>query len=221
MVQTPDGRETVKITLTGIGPMLTHSTAGMDPMNPIAVEISALTSKPPKEKKLLPNIIALQQAEWKAGLYMAPEGKDGALVPCLPTTAILGCIRDAAKSQRLGSEVTRSVDLDAGAFVALNYEGPKTLAGMWADHRFRYTTPVVIGRVKVLRTRPKFDEWSVDLTMIFDAEFMRRETLLDIVRLAGRRVGVGDYRPRFGRFALTAIDGIMTDDGQQMQMAAE
>ena len=91
---------------------------------------------------------------------------------------------------------------------------------MWADHRFRYTTPVVIGRVKVLRTRPKFDEWSVDLTLIFDGEFMRRETLLDIVRLAGRRVGVGDYRPRFGRFMLSAIDGVVTADGHQL-MAAE
>ena len=78
---------------------------------------------------------------------------------------------------------------------------------MWENPQFRHTVPAVVGQSKVMRTRPRFDDWSLTFTLMFELEYMQRDQLIEIVQIAGRRVGIGDFRPRFGRFDLVSIDG--------------
>ena len=64
-----------------------------------------------------------------------------------------------------------------------------------------------IQRAGILRCRPRFDLWSVWLTLIYDELLLPQPDILkEIATDAGRRFGVGDYRPQtrgwFGRFAV-------------------
>jgi len=60
--------------------------------------------------------------------------------------------------------------------------------------------PVNIQRNKVLRHRPRFDKWSVEFVATVDEDRMSKDLFYDILVEAGATKGVGDHRPKFGRF---------------------
>lgn len=61
--------------------------------------------------------------------------------------------------------------------------------------------PVVVQRARVVRWRPKFNDWTLKFKiLILDDENISSSTLKEILDRAGQRVGIGDYRPRYGRF---------------------
>ena len=68
--------------------------------------------------------------------------------------------------------------------------------------------PVVIQRSRIIRERPRFDKWELD----FDIEVADSQLPVDAVRRilehAGNYVGLGDFRPRFGRFMVTEFKEI-------------
>lgn len=62
---------------------------------------------------------------------------------------------------------------------------------------------VVIQRARVIRWRPRFNDWKMAFTIsIIDEDNIPVSTLKDILERAGT-IGIGDYRPRFGRFQVT------------------
>jgi hypothetical protein len=55
----------------------------------------------------------------------------------------------------------------------------------------------------IIRHRPRFDEWRCTFTIEYDPLLWPNvKVLIDILADAGQRKGVGDYRPRFGRFGV-------------------
>lgn len=50
--------------------------------------------------------------------------------------------------------------------------------------------------------RPRFDEWSMNFEMEVLDDRADPAAIEEILRLAGLRVGIGSYRPRFGRFEI-------------------
>jgi hypothetical protein len=61
--------------------------------------------------------------------------------------------------------------------------------------------PVIVQRARVVRIRPCFKtgwELSFEIQVIDDE--IQPDLLQDILTLAGKTVGIGDYRPKFGRF---------------------
>jgi hypothetical protein len=67
--------------------------------------------------------------------------------------------------------------------------------------------PATKGRI--VRHRPRLDEWSLSFELEYDSDLMSRDQVEMIVRDTGRRVGLGDFRPEnkgmFGRFDLIEI----------------
>ena len=66
---------------------------------------------------------------------------------------------------------------------------------------------VLVQRNAITRERPALREgWeaTIDL-MILLPEYIDRTTLLEIIGSAGRLIGVGDFRPTYGRFAVTSF----------------
>jgi len=60
---------------------------------------------------------------------------------------------------------------------------------------------VKIQRNQILRSRPAFKKgWEVDLTLIVMDDQMQKKILKEIIEYAGKFVGIGDWRPHFGRF---------------------
>jgi len=65
-----------------------------------------------------------------------------------------------------------------------------------------HSCPVVIGRSRIVRSRPMFTDWSCEFIFeIIDDELARNPGIIkEILEKAGKYKGVGDYRPEFGRF---------------------
>jgi hypothetical protein len=69
------------------------------------------------------------------------------------------------------------------------------------------TRTVVIKATKgrIVRCRPLFLEWSLDFTV----ELINDELPVEVIKAAlddaGREGGIGDFRPRFGRFIVTSF----------------
>lgn len=70
------------------------------------------------------------------------------------------------------------------------------------------TRRVVIGKAGIMRSRPRYEQWSVYLTISYDPTLLTTETLQALLADAGNRFGVGDYRPErngwFGRYTVLA-----------------
>ena len=74
----------------------------------------------------------------------------------------------------------------------------------------QYTVPVVVQRNRILRTRSKFDcPWTCEFDLDCDDELVSQQFLAQWLDIAGRRIGLGDWRPEksgeFGRFATKEI----------------
>jgi hypothetical protein len=72
------------------------------------------------------------------------------------------------------------------------------------------TRPAVIGRSRVIRSRPRYDSWSCTLFFEIDEEVLTAKQVEEQLNVAGRVAGVGDYRVNrkgpFGRFTAELID---------------
>ena len=56
---------------------------------------------------------------------------------------------------------------------------------------------------RVVRIRPRFNDWSLDFTIVVNSNDLPIEVVKGALDDAGREGGIGDYRPRFGRFIVT------------------
>jgi hypothetical protein len=65
-------------------------------------------------------------------------------------------------------------------------------------------TFVRIGPSRILRTRPEFEEgWTAKFTLIVLDDTIPLTILKDVLEYAGQYVGIGDWRPKYGRFEVT------------------
>jgi hypothetical protein len=48
--------------------------------------------------------------------------------------------------------------------------------------------------------------WSADVTASFLPTLLDRSEVLEIFQIAGAQVGIGDWRPRYGRYKAELID---------------
>lgn len=190
--------ETVKVEWTGTRPLMMHSERLANPRDPIAQEMAKLTSRANKEKKTLANIERLSRLEWEGGMYF-----DSELGPVIPAWNIQACITEGARLSKQGKAIERGVLIEEDN-CAVIYSGPRDLEKMWAaGHRFVDTRSVGVNGSRVMRTRPIFRDWKIGFTVVFDASLIERATLLDVMRDAGRLIGLGEFNQRFGRFEVT------------------
>lgn len=153
--------------------------------------------------------------EWLAGLYCAtPLGvqmvNDAIIVEnpetiVLPADAFSAAICSAAAATKQKKIFTAAVIVDADA--RLIYPGEQSVLNMIRNSSFRDTRLVRIGQARVMRTRPFFKEWHAEFNLIY-SEPVESDHIIRAVKHAGLMVGVGDFRPRFGRFEITAINGV-------------
>lgn len=81
----------------------------------------------------------------------------------------------------------------------LDQDGDKPI---YVDYR-----PVVVQRARVARARPALKPgWKLSFVLEVIDDEMPADILQDILTLAGKAVGIGDYRPRFGRFNVTHFE---------------
>jgi hypothetical protein len=126
-------------------------------------------------------------------------------VICLPGEYLRGSIIGAAKFRQDPRSPRKSaMDLFKAGIIAttlLAPLGPKT----W-DYEDRRR--VLVQRNAITRVRPAFRAgWkcSIDL-MINTPEYIDPAFLREVLGIAGRLIGVGDFRPTYGRFDVTGFE---------------
>ncbi len=181
--------ESIKLTFKGTSPLIMHSERAANKRDPIVRQISKLAAV---RKKTDEHYDQIARLEWEAGLYF-----DAKLGPVIPTDNLRATIIGGAKKSKLGS-ATGSCLLEVEPVAQLKFKGPRTLDELWAKG-FKDERTVVIGQSRVMRCRPKFEEWSVSFEMLFDNEVIQQEQLMTAAEVAGRLVGLCEMRPELGR----------------------
>ena len=65
-----------------------------------------------------------------------------------------------------------------------------------------------IGRAAIIRSRTKLDKWELDFKLNIRDENLTESQVKEILENAGKYIGIGDYRPRFGRFEIVKFDKV-------------
>lgn len=180
-----------RLTCTGTTPLLMHNSRLSNPTDPVAKSMKRVSSKRTKTDD---DHEELARLEHMGSLYF-----DAEMGPFIPGQNFERCLLDAARVTKAGKKVERGVFIETNVN-PLAYDGPRTLDGLWADENFRHTASVKVQQNRVTRTRPQFRTWAVDADGMFDGAVISLEELGEIAETAGRMIGLGDWRPRFGRF---------------------
>ena len=168
-----------------------HNGQLVDPLNPHSQSIAEVASR---RKKTDADYREMERREFFGSLYVM-NGE-----PCIPAEMIEAALVWGAM------KVKRSPAAKAGILVEdnarLEYDRPRDPQALWEDERFRLRVPAKVGMAKVMRTRPRFDGWSAEIAVKFLPNLLNAKEIKTFLITAGEEIGIGDWRPRFGRFAL-------------------
>ena len=177
--------------IRGTSPLMMHSERLANPFDSLTKEIKTVTGK---RKKTEDDLLEIARLEWLGGLY---HDDDAGIH--LPGYNIFAALIGGGKLQKLGTAIKRSALVQEDA-VPLLYEGPAKPEALFKDKRFVDMRSVKVGTAKVMRCRPIFRKWGAKFSGLFEESALQREDLIRVARDTGAMVGIGDYRPRFGRF---------------------
>lgn len=214
-----------KIVIVGLRPLLMSNARLSNPLDPIRKELSKLTSKRTKTETDHREIAHL---EWLGGLYFTEQSG-----PYLPGENIEKALVEGARLTRAGKKIERGVVIDTEVN-PLAYDGPRTLDELWnartedtdgntageagGEHRaFALMKSVVVQRARTIRTRPRFTTWAVSAVGRYDDSVISLEELRTVASTAGNMIGLGDYRPRYGRFTAQVTEQDSAEQGGSTQ----
>jgi len=172
--------EVYKVKIRGIKPLLMHNPVGN------------ISNVPTRRRSEIPD----PEKEAESYLYKDPEGNI-----CIPAYMIKACIRSAGRNYRVKQRYsTYASMIRAGIDIEPEYI-PLKHNGWMVDVR-----PVVVKGNRILRARPRFDEWELEFKLINkDPAILKFDIIKKILEDAGKYYGLGDYRPEFGLFEVIEI----------------
>jgi hypothetical protein len=187
-----------RITLTGSSALIMNNARMANPLDQATKAYKAASGKRSKTDQDLEDVFRLGHA---GAMY-----HDDVVGPYLPADNIWKALQEGAKKHRLGQKVTEGV-LILTDVNPIAYKGPRGIADLWADDKFRFTNMRVTGsgsqRKRVPFCRPIFRTWRTAADGQLDESIIDLAELRLLAETAGARVGVGDWRPRYGRFTVT------------------
>lgn len=195
--------KTIAMRWKGITPLIMHADTLVDPLHPLKKAMERITAK--KKNKTDEDHEAIAQMEMAAALYW-----DDQFGVYLPDDNVLKCLIEAARLTKEGKNVERGVRI-AETRLPLRYAGKTSeREALCKSEAHRYRKPVVVSRQRVIRTRPIFRDWSVDVVVHYDPQVIKDpELLLSWAHVAGDMVGMGNRRigkgGQFGRFEVEAL----------------
>jgi len=180
----------LNVKITGRSPLLMHSDRFANPLDPATKAHKELTAK---RKKTDSDHEAIAKSEWMGSLY-----HDQKIGPYIPGQNMDATLQEAAKLQKLGKRFKQAVMVLENE-IPLQYEGPRDPEGLFAAG-FVDVRGVKVATAKLMRCRPKFREWGAEFTVAFNEDLLNAEEVKKAIADAGALIGLGDYRPRFGKF---------------------
>lgn len=191
--------KSVEITIKGTTPLLMNSNQGVNPLHPLTKKMKILTAKRKRTEEDEEEILHLK---WLLGLYW-----DDNLGVMIPSVNVERMFRDAAATVRKGNIAKKqsAIVIKPDYIPLVLPEGtPTTKEGLWEDPNRKYSD-VRVGRIQkasVLLCRPRFDNWGLVFKVSFDETKFDKEEVLTLITLAGKDIGLCDYRGKYGMFSI-------------------
>jgi len=196
--------KTIKAILTGIRPLIMHNSQMIDPDNPFVQRLAALRRA---RKKLKKDDYAGQEkirretdrCEWEGSLYWT---EDVGLY--VPGENLFACFQEASKKTKSGKQFNQAVVPFPDALPIVCEGRKRNLDTLFADKAFQFRRAVRIpprtgGRQ--MKVRPMIPVgWKIEIEVEFEEQILPKADLIEAIETAGLLLGLGDWRPRFGRF---------------------
>jgi hypothetical protein len=188
----------VVVKIQGSAPLLMHK---------FSMEATAELEGTVKSRKTGPPAPEVEAEQSAYRLDPANGDKKGQL--CVPGEHIYQTMVKAASSFQVKGQGKKTFKdpVKGGVDVSPEYSGITSLKG---EKLYDYAIdkrPARIGTSRVLRARPRLEEWSVEFKLsVLDERILPVEVLQSILVRAGQHNGIGDYRPRFGKFIVTRFE---------------
>lgn len=189
--------DSITITLTGDRPLLMHNARLSDPLDDIVKAMKPISKK--GAKKTEDDIEELARLEFLGSLYWGDDFGFPGAGPVIPGENFYRLLVDAGRLSKEGKKIERGVQIQTIAAPVL-YNGPRDVDGLWADKNFVSRKSVKVQTSRVIRTRPQFLNWELDFDLSFDTTIIDREDVVRLSQAGGNYVGLGDWRPVYGRF---------------------
>ena len=194
-----------RATIKGIRPLIMHSGGGLDPRTPANIEKANIARKRGSNRTESDDA-RLRELECQSSLWL-----DAAGAPTIPPMALRSTLESAARKSKQGPQVREGMAVLDSAFEYDTKRYGSTLKKL--SRTTQFTIGVVVQRSRILRTRAKFDTpWSCTFEMDCDDELVDEELLRKWFDVAGRRIGLGNWRPEksgdYGRFELEELEAL-------------
>lgn len=179
----------IKFKLTGISPILINRFKEQD-------EIPSTMKKSNRKDYGSPRDQATATA------YADPDGS-----LWIPSSWVKGCLSCVASDYKLPGSRKSVKSIVGGAVIPVEeklffVEGYK-LKDIEVDSR-----PVVIQRSRIMRHRARLEAWTIECEVQLENDILPEKDLHEMLTDAGRRAGLGDFRPQkggpFGRFQIVS-----------------
>lgn len=198
----------MKVEWTGIRPLLFANPQTVNITNPYAVASRKLNSDLKKARKKEDEGMLAQIAEKQRlnDFLASAYWDDGESCFYLPDTVIIACLKAGAQTLKKGKDIDRAVVMEETHAVITTKATFRTLEEAFANREFRMESwarvPPKTGAA-VWKTRAMVPTgWRLSFTLAFDPDMIADSTLREALAVSGRSVGVGAWRPTFGRFTV-------------------
>ncbi len=186
----------VRFSIKGVRALLMHASRAANPLSQESKQLKAVTSKKNKTDE---DYIEIARLDWYNGFYYDKERRPILTADCIQGMIIAGATKLRMKKQALaGVIVTKDSLLIHDHPVGLK----ATIDDFWnAGNKYVDLRCAGVQTKRIMRYRPRFNVWAADIEVnLYDFNV---DDLERICHLAGRSVGICDYRPRFGLFEVT------------------
>ena len=147
--------------------------------------------------------IYLDEEEARLRLYTDPSG-----AMCHPCEAFTKATVKAVAGKKFGKMFATSA-IKGSVFIVEPFALILDLQEKPATEYSIDRRPVVVGKARILRCRPCWSQWKMKVPLEIDTAILTPEQVEESLSLAGRIIGIGDYRPEkgggFGRFSVKIV----------------
>lgn len=172
--------------LRSLSPLLMHNPAGM--------------REEQKGKGVAVKTIPPAAEEAEAAAYRMEDGNLGLPVDMIRMSLLEGCLGRRIGKMSAQRVIAASVmPLELAMVPLIHPDTGEPISEYKVDIR-----RVVVQKNGIRRARPRIDQWAVDVQFEIDLEFCTVAIVTELLNIAGRVAGVGDYRVNrkgtFGRY---------------------
>jgi len=182
--------------LTGNAPLLEHNGRLANPLGYHAEELKKISGK---RKKTEADHMEMARIEFDGGLYVNAKGQY-----IIPSEMIEACLKYAGRTCKSGKKVQAGLYCLEDPILEFK-DSDKTPAELWESGEYHLSVMVKVNQVQVRRTRPMFKEWECTVTVTFSETILSESEVIELFNIAGDQIGLGDWRPKYGRFTVEII----------------